>query len=117
MTNVAPKTKSSEAEQLRSTIFSILDAKIKLADAQLSNFANSILKEGQTPTRADQNNMAVALANENVFSFIENSSLHTTKLLYLRANLTRWNSRKILYMLTQKLVKSMSLEEIKREIN
>ncbi len=117
MTTLPQKTKLTEVEQLRSIIFSILDAKIKYADFQLRNFAKSILKEDQTPHRADPNNPSASIANEKVFAFIENSSMQTAKLLYLRANLNNWNSKKILHLLTNKLVESMSLENIKEEVN
>lgn len=117
MTNLSPKTNLTEAEKLRITIFSILDAKIKFADFQLRKFSKSILKENQKPNRANSTDEEVAtIANEKVFSFIENSSLRTTKLLYLRANLNNWNSKKILYLLTQKMIQKMTLEEIKEEI-
>lgn len=117
MTTLPPKPKITETEQLRSTIFSILDAKIKYADFLLNNYAKSILKEDQIPHRADPDNPSAAIANEKVFAFIENSSLQTTKLLYLRANLNNWNSKKILYLLTSKLIETMSLEKIKQEVN
>lgn len=116
MTTLSPQKNRSTVDNLRSTVFSILDAKIKYADLQLSNYAKSLLKEGQTPSRPDAGGSTAAIANEKVFSFIENSSLQTTKLLYLRANLNKWNCKKILYLLTQNLIKSMSLEEIKEEI-
>ncbi len=117
MTNLSPNTSDSEAEKLRNMIFSILDAQLQNADLQLRQYAKSLLVDGQTPSRADLDDKTVAIATEKVFQFIENSSLQTTKLLYLRANLTNWNSKKVLYMLTQKLVQTMSLEEIKKEIN
>jgi hypothetical protein len=116
MTTLSPKKSRSSVDTLRSTIFSILDAKIKYADFQLNNYAKSLLKEGQTPSRANNNDNLATIANEKIFSFIENSSLQTTKLLYLRANLNKWNCKKILYLLTQNLIKTMSLEEIKEEI-
>ena len=116
MTTLSPKQSHSNVDNLRSTIFSILDAKIKNADLQLNNYAKSLLKKGQKPSRADASDNTAAIADEKVFSFIENSSLQTTKLLYLRANLNKWNCKKILYLLTQNLIKTMSLDEIKEEI-
>ncbi len=116
MTTLSHEPNRSSADNLRNTIFSILDAKIRYADLQLNNYAAALLQDGQIPSRAKIDENRVALATEKVFAFIENSSLHTTKLLYLRANLNKWNSKKILYLLSQNLIKEMSLEEIKEEI-
>ncbi len=116
MNSIAPIPSPKHSLKLRSTVFSLLDAEIKYADFKLNAFTKSLLKSNQRPRRANLDDTSVLTTNDRVFSIIENSSLHTTKLLYLRSSLTDWNAKRILYLLTQKDIKEMSLDEIKKFI-
>jgi len=116
MNTITSKPRSKQSLKLRSTVFSLLDAEIKYADFKLNAFTKSLMKSNQHPRRANLDVTSVLTTNDRVFTIIENSSLHTTKLLYLRSNLTDWNAKRILYLLTQKDIKEMSLDELKKFI-
>ena len=116
MNSIASKPTALSSQKLRSVVFRLLDAEIKYADFKLSTFTKSLLRSSLRHGRPTSEDGSVHTPNDKVFSIIENSSLHTTKLLYLRSSLTNWNAKKILYLLTKKEIKEMSLEEIKRLI-
>ena len=116
MTISAQLNQKKDDQNLVLAIFRILDAKIKYADFQLNAFVKSIMIDGQQAHRANLQDSKWIEAQEKVFNTIENSSLHTTKLLFLRANVNKHNSDKILKLITEVDLTQMSLEVIKRRI-
>ena len=102
---------------LRNSVVQIINAKIQKADQQLKVFMTSLKKQNQVPGRANFTDNLWINKQKNIFDIIENSSLYTTKLLYLRANLTEYNSQKILFMLSTSQLEHMPLHELKEEIS
>jgi len=102
---------------LQNSVVQIINAKIQKADQRLKNFMNALKVQNQSPGRAHLSDNVWINKQKNVFDIIENSSLYTTKLLYLRANLTEYNSRKILFMLSTSQLENMALQELKKEIS
>jgi|GEM_PF-5841663 len=110
---------TSEPNQLNSLKeinLNIIDAKIQYADFKLNTFVKNIKKIGQTPSQAPGNNAVAFHSHNDVFDTIENSSLLTTKLLYLRANVSDAKNEKILDLLTNDGLETMSLDQIKEII-
>jgi len=101
---------------LNKKVFNMIDVKIQHADLELNKFVQSIMKRGQKPHRAPAKDINWRSTTEEVFSTIENSSLLTTKLLYLRANISETNNETILDLLINHDLEKISLDEIKERI-
>lgn len=103
----------SKEMSLRNSIVKIINAKIQHADQKLNRFMSSLKMPNQKPSRPDGFDMEVIESEKNVFEFIENSSLQTTKLLYLRANVSEYNSHQVLKILSNFQLESIALHELK----
>ena len=108
--------RGSGDSSLRVSIIEVINAKIQKADSELKNFMVELQKPNQKPGRPNPEDSSWIDSQKNVFDIIESSSKLTTKLLYLRANLTDYNSPKVLYLVSSSRFKDLSLEALKEEI-
>ena len=101
---------------LRDSVIEVINSRIQKADYELRAFMAEIQKPDQKPGRPNQKDTAWIDSQMHVFDIIENSSKLTTNLLYLRANLTEFNSAKVLHLISSSRLKDLSLSELKQEI-
>jgi len=103
-------------KNFRKTLVELINAKIQYADYKLKNFMASLMNNNQTPGRASQQDNEWVNSQNKVLDTIENSSLFTTKLLYLRANITEYNSERIYQLVSDPGLEGMTLEQVKQKL-
>lgn len=107
----------SDSLSMQSSLLKIINAKIQQADSKLKDFMLGLINKNQTPGRPSDQKEIWNTSQVDIFDTIENSSLYTTKLLYLRANLTDYNTGKVLYLLNHDDLEVLSLAYVKELIH
>jgi len=106
---------NKDSKLLKKSVIEIINAKIEKVNLQLKAFILELTVPDQTPGRPDNKDFNSALAQKIVFDRIEKSSLLTSKLYCLRANVTDSNSEKILQLLSSSKFESLALQRLKDE--
>ena len=101
----------------RQSVIEVINSKIQKTDSELTIFLANLQNSNQTPGQASEKTVAWIEQQKKIFEVIESASKIKSKLFYMRAKMTEYNSAKLLHLISSPRLYELSLQELKDEIS